>query len=125
MGWADAVLPRLSGLTKAMFAVGRFVTVDDAGAVFAVPNEVHRQRCQQKQPEVEAALADHFGVQVPLRLVVENGVIADDGPNPPDAHELDEGDLVGLRDAPRDTRTGVDRLHEAFPGSQLLEEDAP
>ena len=65
------MLPKLGGLTKAMYAAGRFTDTSGAKATFAVPNAVHREKSLQKLPEVEAALAAHFGRPVPLELVVE------------------------------------------------------
>ncbi len=123
LGWADAVLPRLGGLTKAMFAVGRFLAVEGERAVFALPNEVHRQKCAQKQAEVEDALASHFGRPVPLRLVVDGSTAEpSDGGAPDVLEEPDVVDVAHLPDAPA-PRSDVDRLTEAFPGSQLLQED--
>jgi hypothetical protein len=148
LGWADHVLPTLSGLSKAMYAVGRFVRVEGGTAVYALPNDVHRQKCEGKRPEVEAALAKHFGRPVPLRLVVDDssgGSQTDDpfddepggptrggsgqGPGRPgrsaprDEPEDEAIDVHDLVDAPADTRTHLDRLTEAFPGAQLQEED--
>ena len=40
-------------------------------AVFALPNAPHAQRCEACRPDVEAALAAHFGRPVPLRLAVD------------------------------------------------------
>ncbi len=71
IAWGDQVLPKLGGLTKAMYAAGRFTDTSGAKATFAVPNAVHREKSLQKLPEVEAALAAHFGRPVPLELVVE------------------------------------------------------
>ncbi len=123
MGWADAVLPRLSGLTKAMYAIGRFLAVEGEQAVFALPNEVHRQKCAQKQAEVEAALAAHFGRPVPLRLVVDGVAGEPTGDGVPDIlEEPDVVDVAHLPDAPA-PRSTVDRLTDAFPGSQLLPEE--
>ena len=71
LAWGDAVLPRLNGLTKAIYGVGRFLPPEDGCAVFALPNDVHRGKCEQKRPEVEAALQEHFGHPLRLKLVVD------------------------------------------------------
>lgn len=139
--WTEKVLPTLKGLTKATYAAGHFEDTTDA-AVFAVPGAVHRDKCEERRGEVEAALARHFGRPIPLRLVVagETGRASDTAKNPrrpnqsgeasgpgdePDPFEeerMDVGDLSELEDAPPDNRTPLDRLAEAFPGSDLVEE---
>jgi len=148
LGWADHVLPTLSGLSKAMYAVGRFLSVEGGTAVYALPNDVHRQKCEGKRPEVEAALAKHFGRPVPLRLVVDDGGAGSRTDDPFDTEPTDAAgggsagprqgggraeatssvddesiDIHELVDAPADPRTHLDRLTEAFPGAQLQEED--
>ena len=71
IAWADNVLPHLKGMVKALFAAGRFVSADENGAVFALPTAPHRQKCEEKRKDVEAALAAHYGRPIPLTLVVE------------------------------------------------------
>jgi DNA polymerase-3 subunit gamma/tau len=72
--WGDHIIGRLRPKAKALFQAGRFVGVEGERGVFGLPNEIHRSRCVEMQPEIEAALADHFGRPVPLDLVVEAGV---------------------------------------------------
>jgi DNA polymerase III subunit gamma/tau len=119
VAWADAVLSTLRPRAKGLFAGGRFVEVGDA-AVFALPSEALRLKADGMRAEVEQALGDHFGRGVPLRLVV-------DGPDhrtpTPTTLPEDEAsvDLAELRDAPADRRSGIDRLTEAFPGSEIVD----
>ncbi len=148
LAWADAVLPRLGGMTKALYNAGRFTSVEDGVAVFAVPNEVHLQRCRKKQPEVDAVLVSHFGRPVPMRLVVDDGRTAVESggdhaapgevdpetidpeliapetidPETVDPETIDIDDLVDADDEPR---SHVDRLTRAFPGAELIEEPHP
>ena len=148
IAWADQVLPKLGGLTKAMYAAGRFTDTAGAKAIFAVPNAVHREKSLQKLPEVEAALAAHFGRAVPLELVVEGEqpsakpaarpdasdrrrLAANAGPpstarphsrRPRSDDEIGEiGDPSELADTPVDDRTTVDRVIEAFPGAEVVD----
>jgi DNA polymerase-3 subunit gamma/tau len=130
IAWGDSVLPRLGGLTRAMYGGGRFLPAEDGQVVFALPNDVHRQKCEQKRPEVEAALRDHFGRDLPLRLVVDPGTApppAATADAPPDdgvvAAEADEMEHIDVRDtepAPA-VKTDLDRLTDAFPGAVLEE----
>ncbi len=128
--WADAVLPSLKQGTRAMFLTGRFVEPESDRAVFALANGPTRDHCEKKRPEVEAALASHFGRSIPLRLIA----LADDGPGgapepstgapaATSAREDDDdvGDVHALEDAPT-AATGVERLSVAFPGAELVDE---
>lgn len=131
--WNDSVLPSLGGLVKAMYAVGRFTSVADDTATLALPNDVHRQKCEQKRTEVEAALAERLGRPLTLRLVTddvgpdEGAAIRHDGAPPPrhptdDEAHLDGQDVHDLDDAPDARSGGLDALTEAFPGSEFVED---
>ncbi|MGA2835778.1 MAG: DNA polymerase III subunit gamma/tau [Acidimicrobiales bacterium] len=69
--WGDQVIGRLRPKAKALFQAGRFVGADGEQAEFGLPNQIHRNRCEEMRPEVEAALADQFGRPIPLVLVVD------------------------------------------------------
>ena len=70
--WGDHLLAGLPGRARARFRMGRFVAVERGAAVFALPNETHRSYCEEVRGEVEDALHRHFGVRMPLRLVVDD-----------------------------------------------------
>ena len=122
-GWTAHVLPRLSSVSKGRFSTGRFTGVSDGAAVLALPNPIMRDKCEEKRPELERVLAEHFGQPVPVRLVVDPEVGVQAGPGavlrevPEHEEPVDLDDLV---DAPADGRTGIDRLTEAFPGAEVL-----
>lgn len=119
--WAPQVLPRLSSVSKGRFSTGRFVDVADGSAVLALPNAIMRDKCEEKRPELERVLGEHFGRAVPVRLVVDPSVGAEvGGARRGDAEHEDHVDLDELVDAPGDARTGIDRLTEAFPGAEVL-----
>jgi DNA polymerase-3 subunit gamma/tau len=71
--WGDHIIGRLRPKAKALFQAGRFVRVDGDQAVFGLPNEIHRTRCEEVRGEIEAALTDHFGRHVGLILLVDAG----------------------------------------------------
>ncbi len=127
--WTTQVLPSLSGLTKAMFSVGHFVRVEGAQAVFAVPNDVHRSKSMQKLSEVEAALTNAMGSTCSINLVVEgetgNQPTPPSAPTSPEAQIAAERDEVGpiseLADAPTDARSTTQRIVDAFPGAEIVE----
>ena len=117
--WADAILPKLKPRVKGLFASGRFVAVEDGSAVFALQYESHISLAAPVKPDVESALAAHFGVAVPLKLIVDPGGPAKDEPRDGE----DPVDLDGLTDAPPDNRTGVDHLSAAFGDVEVVEEN--
>lgn len=125
----ERTAPALSGSVKARFAAARFVGVEAGAAVLALPNEMHRQRCEELRSTVEAALSDRFGGPVPVRLVVDDAPPppADTGPlAPPDLPDDPEEaiDLDSLVDAPAvPVQSGGEKLLEAFPGAELVEEN--
>ena len=69
--WGDHVIGRLRPKAKALYQAGRFVAAEGGRAEFGLPNEIHRNRCEEMRPEIEAALAEQFGRPVPLVLVVD------------------------------------------------------
>jgi DNA polymerase-3 subunit gamma/tau len=130
--WGDKVLEALPRGTKAIYSTGRFVDGDGSSAVFALANAPTRDHCEKKRPEVERALAAHFGRPVPLRLVTDAEVgggpvpVAGGGapaPAPVAVEEADEVvDVHDLEDAPS-AGSGAQRLAAAFPGAELVEEE--
>jgi hypothetical protein len=137
--WGDSLLASLPGRARARFRVGRFVAVEAGTAVFALPNETHRSYCEDVRIDVETALGSHFGIPVPLRLVVDedaDGVAPSRAASPrpgPDAApppmaeiEHDDGhhdllDPVVL--AAQTERAGAglspeEQLKQAFPGAE-------
>jgi DNA polymerase-3 subunit gamma/tau len=124
--WADAVLPKLRPTIKAKFAAGRFLSVEDGRAIYALPGAGLLQKASEVKGDVEAALAAHFGSAIPLELVLDPGGAPPAPsasasaparePEPEEPPDLDE-----LTDAPPDDRTGIDHLSAAFPGSEIVE----
>jgi DNA polymerase-3 subunit gamma/tau len=128
--WGDVILRGLPARAKALFAGGRFVTVDQDGAQFALPNAAHRDRCLDQAPQVEDALSAHFGSKVTLVLIVDDGrtgasggssvpAVAIDDPDDfedmpaVDAHEM----LSASDDGVHQAAAAEARLLEAFPGT--------
>lgn len=91
LAFGDVVVPSLKGVAKAVYGAGRFVSVSEAGAVFAVENAPTRDRAERFRPDVEAALTAHFGT--PVRLVLVDGSDANAVPAGPPA------DAPGVSDA--------------------------
>jgi hypothetical protein len=119
--WGDGLLASLPQKAKARFSGGRFLAVEGGAALFALPNKIHRDRCEEVRAMVEEALAAHFGMPVPLRLVV------DEAPAAPPAGEAPEPveevvQIDDLREAPAAVTSPEERLKQAFPGAQEVEQ---
>jgi DNA polymerase-3 subunit gamma/tau len=114
----------LKGATRGMFRDGRFETAEGDAVVLVVPKGPPADQLEKRRPEVEAALAAHFGATVPLRIVVGADVAPEVVAASPAASPEREDDVIdvhALEDAPA-AGSGVDRLAEAFPGAELVEE---
>jgi DNA polymerase-3 subunit gamma/tau len=118
--WADTVLPALQPKTRAIFAAGRWVDGGPDAAAFALPNDVHRGRAEKHRGDVETTLATHFGGRFPLTLVVDEGQVA--APPADVHHEDDVVDPSELSDAPPGLTSPEDRLKEAFPGAEEMDQ---
>jgi DNA polymerase-3 subunit gamma/tau len=130
--WGDAILKGLPARAKALFSAGRFVSVDEQGAHFALPNAAHRERCLEMVPTVEQKLTAHFGAPVKLVLQVDESGAAPQAParppsrsgagapdREPEAEILDPADYAEAGpDAESDQASEAHaRLLEAFPGA--------
>ncbi len=122
LAWADHVLGAIPRRAAVRLQVGRFVSADESAAVFALPNAVHRDRCEEVRSVAEEALSAHFGRPVPLRLTVETSgpVPAGAGSAPPPDDDIDVNDL---RDAPPgELASPLDHVMKAFEGAKVVEE---
>ncbi|MFM2076168.1 MAG: polymerase gamma/tau subunit [Actinomycetota bacterium] len=128
--WATDIMPALKGITRAMFSTTKLLGSKDGTVVLAAPNEPTRAKCAQQLSEIEAILARVLGGPVPVTIVVDSDAANDDGDNvvqmrrnepPPPADE--DVDITDLVDAPPESvQSPTDRLLQAFPGSQVVDE---
>ena len=130
--WSDTLLPALPQRSRARFSGGHWVEVSDGVAVFGLPNEPHATRCEELRPEVESMLSAHFGITVPIRLVVDGSapdpsaprVVATSRRAGADENPVDESiDLDDLTNARGTATAGVDRIAAVFPGASLVDEE--
>ncbi len=122
-------LEQVSQKTRVRFRGGRILGVEGATVVLGVPNDIHRNRCNDVKGEVEHALSQHFGQAVTVDIAVDG-----DAPTPTmdpakietrpapaaDADE-DIGPVSELADATDQSANGVERLTKAFPGSKVVD----
>jgi len=124
------IRPALRGMAKAIFMGAHVGSVSGGALRISFAGEPHRVRAEEYRGEVERALAAAAGRSIPLNLVVDQAATRDDHddnvvqlkrPEPvqPD-EDVDTGDLV---DVPPDAVVSpIDRLTQAFPGSEIIEE---
>ncbi len=136
--WGDGILQSLPARAKARYASGRFVSVDDQGVHFALPNSAHRDQCAEQQVVVEAALTTHFGTKIALVLDIDeaapppasrsgsSGVPSGRSPGtappesaPPggDAEDVDPHELMEDASSTDQASDAEARLFQAFPGA--------
>lgn len=133
--WNDTVLQSMSGRVRSRFTAGHFVGIDNGTVQFGLPNPVHRDRCDEIRAEVDDALQQHFGMPIPLTLIVDAADVEPDLFDAPPSQGDDQAAAVAalppeesidpneLVDAPDQGQTGVDRLLATFEGSTVLDED--
>ncbi len=71
VAWADKVLPAISARARALYRAGRFIRAENNTVTFALPDSVHRSRCELFRSEVQTALSSHFGTPLKLELAVD------------------------------------------------------
>jgi DNA polymerase-3 subunit gamma/tau len=124
--WADRVLPKLGGMTRAMYAAVEFVGVEGDEAIFETPNDKHRERCETRIGDVEIALSEELGRPVKIRLVdgqSDGGQGSEVSSAPGSTPPADETvDLTQLEDVPPDGRSNLDRITDAFPGATIVDD---
>jgi DNA polymerase-3 subunit gamma/tau len=121
--WADSVLPKLRVPARAFLVSGRFQSVEEGVAVFAVPDRPLLDRAASVKGEAEVALSAHFGRSIALRLVHDREAAPppqapgdEPGPDDPSDYDLDD-----LADAPAAVVSPEERLLRAFPGAKEVE----
>jgi DNA polymerase-3 subunit gamma/tau len=115
-----AVADRLKGATRGIFKDSRLAIAGGA-IVLTVPKGPPVELLEQRLPEVEKAFAAQLGSALPVELAI--GAEAPTTAAAPAEVPADEEpvDVHDLEDAPS-PGTGVERLAEAFPGAELVDE---
>jgi len=121
--WADAVLPTLRVPVRAFMATGHFLSADNGVAVFALPDRPLLDRAAAVKGEAEAALSEHFGSRIILRLVHDRDAAPplaspeqEADSEDPAAYNLDE-----LDDVTTAVVSPEERLLQAFPGAKEVD----
>ncbi len=137
--WTGVVLAQLPLKVRSRWRSGRWTEVGADGRWhFAVPNTWQQSACEEARPAVERALAEQFGRDVTVAVVVDDEAVdqaglgygGGGGPRPPAAgtgpggpDEADEHiDPRELRDADDVPGNGIDLVLREFGGGQVVEE---
>ena len=131
--WGDRIFPGMSPGVRSLYRMGRWTAVDDGVATFVLPGKQYRDRAEDKRPEVEAALAAHFGTRLTVRLDVDepqaptprrpSGAAAPgyEGPlpeaPPEEEEEVSAAEFAELPAAPEGAASAEAWLMERFPGT--------
>ena len=120
--WQQRVLPGLSSRARARFQAAKLVEVQEHTVQFELPNETHRERCEQLKSDVEESLSKLTGVTVQVELVVSSGAQVDDVEKPMESPEevVDPADFKTTNDS---GPSSVERVLEAFPGAVASDDD--
>ena len=136
LAWGDQLLDQLPRGTKAIFSTGRFVDGDGSAAVFALPTAPPATTARRsgptsrrRSPPTSAGRCRSGSSPMPTSgdapAAEARPAGSKGGRSRPAAVEEHEevavGEVRGLEDAP-DAGTGAQRLAEAFPGAELVDE---
>ncbi len=120
--WQQRALPGLSARARARFQAAKLIDVQEHTVRFELPNETHRQRCEQLKSDVEESLSNLTGTNVQIELVVSSGAQVDDVQKPLESPEevVDPADFKTTNDS---GPSSVERVLEAFPGAVASDDD--
>lgn len=126
--WASTILDALPQQPRSRYRGGHFVGIDNGSAIFALPNPINRDRCEDVKNEVELALRNFFNVRVPLKLVVDNQsappVSDDSGMQLPPPAQVIEEEEIDFSETTEGEKVEVlspqQRLLRAFPGAEEI-----
>jgi DNA polymerase-3 subunit gamma/tau len=151
--WEATVKAGLKPFVRALYSAGSFTGNDGATWHFSVPNAAHGKKCAEHRADVEAALSAAVGSPItivigegvnddpdhsaPLPRTASSTAATSttsspaagrsagaDVARPPEATDDEPFDPDELTDAPPETvLTPIDRLAQAFPGSELVADE--
>ena len=116
----------LSGKAKARFSGGKFVSIDNGGFVFSLPNDIHRERCAECVSEVEESLGKKLNKRTTVHLVVDSREMETKKPEArtTTSHSMDDEDIdfASLDDAKENAGDGFSLVADNFPGAKIVDD---
>ena len=124
--WPE-IKKNLSGKAKARFSGGRFKSTEGGEVVFALPNEIHRDRCAECLSEVEESLSKKLHRKTSIHLIVESGgqetVAQDKTETLSTVSKDDDIDVDSLEDADATAGDGLSLVVDSFPGAKIVSDE--
>ena len=124
--WPE-IKKNLSGKAKARFSGGRFTSIEGGEVVFALPNEIHRDRCAECLSEVEESISMKLHRKTSIHLIVESGgqeTILQEKPQTLSTVSRDEDvDVDSLEDADAAAGDGLSLVVDSFPGAKIVTDE--
>jgi len=124
--WPE-IKKNLSGKAKARFSGGRFKSTEGGEVVFALPNEIHRDRCAECLSEVEESVSKKLHRKTSIHLIVESGgqeTVAQNKTQTLSTVSRDENiDVDSLEDADATAGDGLSLVVDSFPGAKIITDE--
>lgn len=124
--WPE-IKKNLSGKAKARFSGGRFKSIEGGEVVFALPNEIHRDRCAECLSEVEESVSKKLHRKTSIHLIVESGgqeTVAQGKTQTRSTVSRDEDiDVDSLEDADATAGDGLSLVVDSFPGAKIVTDE--
>tara|TARA_B100001540_G_scaffold219550_1_gene194004 strand:- start:701 stop:2287 length:1587 start_codon:yes stop_codon:yes gene_type:complete len=124
--WPE-IKKNLSGKAKARFSGGRFKSIEGGEVVFALPNEIHRDRCAECLSEVEESISKKLHRKTSIHLIVEPGgqetVAQDKNPTRSTVSKDEDIDVDSLADADATAGDGLSLVVDSFPGAKIVTDE--
>ena len=124
--WPE-IKKNLSGKAKARFSGGRFISIEGGEVVFALPNEIHRDRCAECLSEVEESISKKLHRKTNIHLIVESGgqeTVPQEKTQTLSAVSSDEDiDVDSLENADATAGDGLSLVVDSFPGAKIVTDE--
>ena len=121
--WQQKALPALSAKARARFQAAKVTEVIKDRIRFELPNETHRERCEQLKVDIEKTLRELLNVSVRVELFATQ----ESAPSNSDTAQSDTEDVaVDPSEFEVATDAGlssVDRVLDAFPGAVASDDE--
>ena len=115
--WQHKVLPVLTAKARARFQVAKVIDVANGCIRFELPNEIHRERCEQLKGDIEKALREMLNTSVEVELIASEGKTPESNDQIQSTSEEEIVDPAEFEVASDGGPSSVDRVLEAFPGA--------
>ena len=121
--WQHKVLPVLTAKARARFQVAKVIDVADGRIRFELPNEIHRERCEQLKGDIEKALSEMLHTSVEAELIASEEKAPESNDQIQSTAEEEVVDPAEFQVASDGGPSSVDRVLEAFPGAVASDEE--